>query len=254
MRPTKIIDATVDQLDSAKESANYLMQEQMRITEMDLFYSDNLEEIEQGIRKLNDYSNKSWLLSAILLYSLIYDKELYTKSGLSWAEYSTQSRQRLGLDPRDISEQLSAARFFVKYHKSLERKKFDPIGSKSKLASAELALELSGSIEETVKHLVNDTVQEFKAWYSGFKQKVLLPDMYKRDDIEFSNNHFKIGGIEAVKISDEIPQADKMRLEKCMKAIFEAFENGYEPAVIPVYDDKEAKRLVRLRDKDRQSR
>lgn len=254
MRITKAIDATVDQLDSAKESANYLMQEQMRITEMDLFYSDNLEEIEQGIKKLNDYSNKSWLLSSILLYSLIYDKELYTKSGLSWAEYSIQSRQRLGLDPKDISEQLSAARFFIKYHKSLERKNFDPVGSKGKLASAELALELSGSIEETVTHLVNDTLQEFKSWYSGFKQKVLLPDMYKRDDIEFSNNHFKIGGIEAVKISDEIPQADKMRLEKCMKAIFEAFENGYEPAVIPVYDDKEAKRLVRLRDKDRQSR
>jgi len=255
MRATKPIDATVDQLDSAKETANFLMQDNLHTTELELFYTDNLPEIETGIKKLNDFSSKSWLLSSLLLYSLIYDKELYRQSGLDWAEYASQSRQRLGLEQRDISDQLSTARFFIKYHKALERKHFNPAGCNSKLAKAELAVELSGSAEDTINHLINDTYQDFKDWYQSFKpQKRLLYSDYKRDDIEYTDSHFKIGGVEAVKISEEIPEADRIRLQRCMKTIFEAFANGYEPAVIPVYDNKEAKRLIHLRDKDRQNR
>ena len=85
-RVNKIIDATVDEVEAAKETAVVLMQGNTSVDALDLFYNDNLEFIENGNRNLNDYSNKAWLLSSILLYTLIYNKGLYVQSGLSWNE------------------------------------------------------------------------------------------------------------------------------------------------------------------------
>lgn len=255
-RTNKIIDASVDEIESAKESAVSLIQESVPVDAIDLFYVDDLEYIENGIKKLNDYSNKSWLLSSILLFTLIYDKGLYKQSNLSWEEYSKKARERLGLDPRDITEQLSAARFFIKNRAELERNGFNPVGNNRKLARAELATELCGNVHEVIKHLVKDTWSVYNAWYQSFKPSKALPKPTEnaRDDIEYKGNKFTINGIEAVKISDDIPQEEKLRLQKYMKAIFEAIANGYEPAITPVYDKKEAAVLTRLRDKYRQGK
>ena len=231
MRTTKPIDATVDELENAKETALSLLKENVSQTAMDLFYTESLEELETGIRQLNDFSSKSWLLSALLLYTLIYNKEIYSQSGLPWAEYAKQSRERLGIDQRDITEQLSAARFFIQNHKSLERKGFDPRGSNLKLARAELALELTHDKDAVMEHLVNDTTRDFKVWYQGYKQTKAVPAQseYKRSDIGYKDNKFTIGGREAVKVSDEIPEADREKLEGFMKTIFEAMARGYKP-------------------------
>lgn len=125
-RTNKTIDASIDEVESAKETAVALISNSTTPDALSLFYTEDLHEIEAGIKKLNDFSNKSWLLSSILLYTLIYNKNLYLQSGLGWADYSKQARERLGLDPRDITEQLSAARFFILNHEELERAGFEP--------------------------------------------------------------------------------------------------------------------------------
>lgn len=255
-RTNKIIDASINEVESAKETAVALMANSTDINALDLFYTENLEEIENGIKKLNDYSNKSWLLSSILLYTLIYSKDLYLQSGLGWADYSKQARERLGLDPRDITEQLSAARFFIMNHGALERAGFNPVGNNRKLARAELATDLCGDVNLTIQHLVSDTWQEYNDWYSSFKIKKALPatNDKARNDLKFENNKFTINGIEAVKIADDIPESDKVRLTEYMREIFEAIQQGYEPAIVPVYDKKEASVLPRLRDRYRQGK
>ena len=191
-----------------------------------------------------------------MLYTLVYDKELYTQSGLDWAEYSKQARERLGLDPRDITEQLSAARFFIKNHNELERAGFNPIGNNRKIARAELATELCGDVHEVIKHLVSDTWQQYKDWYASFKlKKAIKDDNYKkRTDLLINGNTFIIGDIEAVKIADNIPEQDKERLNSYIKQIFEAMQKGEELAIVPVYDKKEAAIMPRLRDKYRQGK
>ena len=252
----KVIDVTTDEIEEAKQTAVALIGENNSKTAMDLFFCNNLADIENGIKQLNEFSSKSWLLSAILLYTLIFNNDLYAQSGLSWAEYAKQSRERLGMEQRDISEQISGARFFIRYNKTLQRAKFNPVGASSKIAKAELALELSGSLTDTVKHLVNDTFSDFRAWYQSFKPSKALPKLNEnvRDDIGYKGNKFTINGVEAVKISDDIPPEEKVRLQKYMKIIFESIANGYEPAIIPVYDKKEASVLERLRDKHRQGK
>lgn len=253
MRTNKIIDASIDEVESAKETAITLIQDNAPLDVMDLFYDDDLEMIEKGIKQLNDYSNKSWLLSSILLYTLIYNKGLYEQSGLSWAEYSMASRERLGLEQRDITEQLSAARFFIINHEELERRGFNPVGNNRKLARAELATELCGDVHEVITHLISDTWAEYNEWYSSFKQKKAIPEI-KREDIQIRNKKFYIGNNEAIKISADIQEQDKTRLEKYITEIFEILQSGNEPAIISVYDDKEARALNKLRDKYRQKK
>lgn len=255
MRVTPTIDATVDEVDRAKETAISLIGSTPSKETMELFYCENLVDIENGIKNLNEFSNKTWILSSILLFTLVYNNELYTQSGLTWQEYAKQSRERLGIDQRDITEQLSAARFFIKYHKALERAGFSPNSANRKLARAELALSLSNSIDDTINHLVNDTWSEFKEWYTTFKDKKLIsPTEYKRTDIDIQKSKVYINGVEAVTVSDNIPVQDKERIEKYIVQIFETLRQGYEPAIVSVYDEKEASLLPKLRDKHRQGR
>ena len=255
-RTNKIIDATTDEVQIAKESAIALVQGSVvQQTAEDLFYTDNLEEVERGLKSLNEFSNKAWLLSAIILYTVIYNNDLFLQSGLTWEEYSKQSRERIGIEQRDISEQLSASRFYIQHHAELERQGFDPSGNNRKLARAELATELSGDVHAVIEHLVKDSWTEFKEWYSSFKVKQIEPpDDIKRHDIDIKGNKVYIQGIEAVKISDKIPPNDKDKIELYIKQIFECLQLGYEPAIMQTMDTKEANVLVKLQKKYRLDR
>lgn len=256
-RTNKIIDASVDEVQIAKESAIALVKDSfVQQTAEDLFYTDNLEEVEHGLKNLNEFSNKAWLLSSIILYTIIYNNELYAQSGLSWKEYSKQSRERIGIEQRDISEQLSASRFYIQHHDEMERQGFDCSGNHRKLARAELATELSGDVHAVIKHLVKDSWTEFKDWYSSFKSQkaITSPTDIVRPDIDIKGKKVYIQGIEAVKISEKIPEQDKVRIEKYIGRIFEALRKGYEPAIVDCYDEREARNLVNLRDKYRQKK
>lgn len=255
-RKNKVIDASVDEVQVAKESAIALVKDSViQQSAEDLFYTDDLETVEHGLKSLNEFSNKAWLLSSIILYSIIYNNELYTQSGLAWEEYSKQARERIGLDQRDISEQLSSARFYIQHYEELERQGFDASGNHRKLARAELATELSGDVHAVIKHLVKDSFPEFKEWYSSFKEITIeAPTDIKRPDIDIRGKKVYIQGIEAVKISDKIPEGDKERIEKYIGQIFDAMRKGLEPAIVQCYDKKEASVLPKLRDKYRQGK
>lgn len=251
----RTINASIDEIESAKETAVALMANTSNQNTLDLFYTEKLDDIENGIKNLNNFSTTSWLMSAILLYTLIYNKGLYIQSGLSWSEYSKQSKKRIGLDYHELSEQLSVARFFIKHHQALERAGFTPIGNNRKLSRAELATELCGDVNLTIQHLVNDTWKDFFDWYNSYRIKE-LPEKNdnSRNDIQITNNKFIINGVEAVTISDSISESDKNRITEYVKQIFEVLQQGYEPAIISVYDRKEASILPHLRDKYRQGK
>lgn len=253
-RTNRTIDATVDQIDEAKQTALALLDDSpMQRTIDSLFYEKDLKVIESGIKRLNDFSNKSWLLSALLLHSIVYDKGLYSQSGLDWAAYSASARERFGLDQREISEQLSAARFFVKHHNALIRYGWNPNVPRHNLSTAELAYDLCGNIDEVISHLVSDSMRGFRDWYQSFKKqkKLGVQSEFIRNDIEIKKGKCYIGKVEAVKVSDKIPESDRVRLQEYIEQIFEAWRHGDELAIVPVYDKKEAAIIPRLRDKYR---
>ena len=128
---------------------------------------------------------------------------------------------------------LSASRFFIQHHAELERQGFDPSGNNRKLARAELATELSGYVHAVIKHLVADSWTEFKDWYSSFKVKAIQsPADIKRPDIDIKGKKVYIQGIEAVKVSDKIPQGDKERIENYIEKIFDAIKKGLETVIV----------------------
>ena len=256
MRVTRTIDATEEEIEEAKTSAVNLVEQKSESSSlMDLFYTENLDELECGIKNLNHFVSGAWLLSSILLYTLIFDHELYRQSGLDWFHYSMESRERLGMDNHDITEMLGAARFFIKNHKALEQKGFKVEGNRGKLARAELAEKLCGNTEEVIDHIVSDTKREFKEWYQSFKKKKLpaKPDS-RRDDIRVESGRFIIGDEDAVTVSEKISESDRERLNGYIKAIFETLRDGYEPAIVAVYDKKEAAVLPKLHDRHRRGK
>ena len=213
MRVTRTIDDSAKDVESAKKTALALCGNN---SVSELLKSDNLEEIENGIKFLNDFSAKCWLLSAILLYTKVFNKELYTQSGLDWTHYSRQARERLGLEKVDITNQLAAARFFIKYHRELTKAGFDPKNSNRKLARAEFALKLCGDSDTTIQHIVSDTAEDFIRWYSGFK----------------TGKKNKLVG-ELVTISDKLPKKEAKRLSKYIESVLEIVRAGKEPLITP---------------------
>jgi hypothetical protein len=226
-----------------------------------LFYETDLNEIENGIKRLNEYASKCWLASAITLYTVVYDHKVYEQSGLTWEEYLRESRNRLSIDSHEVCEQLSSARFFIRYHKKLKEAGWNPVGSGRKLARAECALELTGDIDETINHIVNDSVRDFQAWYTSFKPVKELPPNPKKlakshqiKNVDYTDGVLKIDGVNALSVNNEIDSVDKAKLETYIKKIAESLKNGYEPAIVPCYDENEAKTMIRLRDKNRQGK
>ena len=244
-----------DQVEQAKNAVVELTKQNANINALDLFYSEDLIEIEKGIRQLNEYSSKCWILSAIALYTLIYDKSIYTQSGLDWQTYQKQAKERLGLDPREISEQLSGARFFIANRVKLINSGWTTSTPNKNLARGILATELSGSLDDTVYHIVNDSTRAFTDWYQSFKMIPNQPEPEdKRPDITFTKNNVQVNGVNVVTISDQLPEQERTQLERYLTQIYTALKHGEIPAIVPVYDDKEAKNLINLRDKYRQKK
>lgn len=249
-----IIDGTNDEFYKARETALSLVEN--KPVDIDtMFDYQSLEMVEIGIKNLNEYSDKCWLLSSILLYSLVYDKQMYTQSGLMWEDYVADSKKRLGMERRDISESLSSARFFINHYDALVRAGWTPNGSSRKLARAELAYEVCGSYDDVIQHLVNDSWREFKDWYSSFKTLPPTQEVEdKRPDIVIKNHVITINNVKAVTISDDLPSEERIKLENYLEQIYNTIKRGDVPAIIPVYDEKEEKALLRLRDKNRQGK
>jgi len=122
------------------------------------------------------------------------------------------------------------------------------------LARAEFALELCGDIDAVVQHVCNDSVRQFKDWYQSFKLAEIPQVEDKRPDITVSRGSVKINGVKAVTISEEIPQEEKAFIESCLEKIYKSIKAGEVPAIVSVYDETEAKNLIKLRDRNRRGK
>lgn len=220
---------------------------------VDIFNSHNLEEIENGIRQLNEFSSKCWILSALALYTLVYDKNLYEQSGLDWITYQRQAKQRLGLDPRDVSEQLSGAKFFIANRVRLINAGWTTAVPNQSLARGLMAYGLSGDLDATIEHMIHDTQKGFREWYQSFRA-IPATTADARPDIVITKTGVKINGIDAVRVSDALPVNEKAKINHYLEQIFTALKNGEVPAIVPVYDETEAKNLINLRDRYRQKK
>jgi len=218
---------------------------------------ESLEAVEEGIRKLNDASNSAWLLSSLLLYQCVYDKKLFSQSGIDdWEDYVFNAKKRLGMSRLQVSRHLTAAKFFIEYNDKLMEKGYKPRVFQS-LAFAYNAIKATGDVDAVIDHMINDSAHEFEDWFRSFKEVKKLDAPQSdliRDDIMVTEDSVYIAGQSLFEVGDDIPEDEKKKFMTLISQVYAAVKDGYEPAIIPVYDENEAKTLVKLRDKDRQSR
>ncbi len=187
----------------------------------------SLSELEKSIKKLNEQVSAVWFITSLAIYSVVYDGELYSESGLRWKDYRKQTRDRFGMDHQEFSEALSAGKFIAEYGKELFAAGWKPERSMRKLARANLALSVCGDPTLVIDHLVNDQWIEFKAWYGGLKQKLIpgpdkKPGSSKNRVIEFKRGKVFVNGVEPVVIAEGIPAGDRKEIEKLIAEYYRA--------------------------------
>jgi len=181
----------------------------------DLFEFSGLEDFEGKIRKLNEQTSAAWFVEALAIYGILYDNEVYAESGLTWKQYKSETRKRLGLDYRDFTEYFAAGKFLYDHGKELFAAGFDPYRANRKLARARLALKLCGDASLVIDHLVKDQWEEFYAWYSGLKELAIEgPVTKKRRKIVIENGRVTINGKEPIRISKTVPEKERKDIEK----------------------------------------
>ena len=229
MRTNKTIEISSKELAAAKQTASMLVYDSSVKKIADVFNVKSLDEAEEKIKTLTDFSNKTWLLSSILLYTLIYSDRLYRQSGLDWNSYMARARERIGLEQRDISQMLSSARFFILYNRQLVEAGWTPSNKASTLKYAELALSLCGDLDLTISHLISDTWDEFKKWYSSYKTP--KNNLVEQENFSYSRGKFLYSGEEAVTISKSIPPYQRGTIRDCLKEVFSILKSGGIPVV-----------------------
>ena len=88
-----IVNESLSVLEQAKESAKEILESEKPYLES-IFDGKTLVEVESGIKNLNNYSEKCYIASALALYSIIYDQQLYTESWINLGRiYKTNKRK-----------------------------------------------------------------------------------------------------------------------------------------------------------------
>lgn len=231
--------------EAIEEAANVALQlsNQSEVPDITkVMQSGNLETVENGIRTLNDFADRCWLLSSVMLYTIIYSNNLYEQSGLTWTEYIKESKQRLHLEPYELSSRLSSARFFIAHNKLLVEQGWTPQGNAEKMRFAEKAAEVSGSIEETVEHLCTDSKRGFREWYKS-KETIETREKAKPDNITLMKNHVLINGIPAVSVSSKINEDDAEDYNKYIQEIFRILKEGRYPVILEAKSREEAEKM-----------
>ncbi len=187
---------------------------------------ESLSELEDGIKRINDQTSAAWFIISLAIYSVIYDGELYTSSGLTWRQYRSETRERFGMDYQDFSEALSAGKFIQEHGRELFAAGWKPERSMRKLARANLALKICGDPSMVIDHLVNDQWIDFKAWYAGLKN-TLIPGPIDKSQvsqgqrvIEIKRGKILIDGVEPVTIADTVPADEKKELLDLIRAFY----------------------------------
>lgn len=97
--------------------------------------SNNLADLEQGIRAAKKVGDMAWYVIACALTKIL-DGGLYAQTGLSKDKYKLQIRARLGIDARKLSDFLTAGRFLVQHGQKLIDRGWQPEGMESKIRIA----------------------------------------------------------------------------------------------------------------------
>lgn len=258
------------------ETVQPLIKEERREYSLDFYRSQNLNEIEAGIRETQNGIQAASLAIALAIVR-IDNMALYAQAKYrSFPDYLRQSDTRLNMPKQTVSDLKKIGETYLKNRSALQRIGFKEEGNLHKLRYLEMALQKHDPAE-VFKRLKSESFRNFKDFAEGSERsdsqryhepqdftlsatkegialdgKPLLsfdPDLPETDRKGISNavkDYYRIvrGNLKSITFEVASEEEEK-EIARHLSTIYKIKETGDTPCIVGVYDTGEAKAIKR---------
>ena len=215
---------------------------------LDFGRSDNLEEIEAGIKETARGLN--WANLAICLAFAKIDREaLYAQAGYkSYLQYLDQAEDRIDMSRKSMSDYKRMGEAYLDHKPELQLAGFQPEGHLNKLRYLEQALKAHGP-DEVFQRIANDPFRRFRDYATGgspSERSDVEPMMQYLPDIQITPERIVVDGKNILNFPGDLDERTKGELTDYLKQIYEVRAAGNRPYVLNVYDEQEATAVERF--------
>lgn len=223
---------------------------------LDFVHSNNLEEIEAGIKET--IRGVSWAnLTLCLAFAKIDGEALYVQAGYkSYLQYLDQAEERVSMPRQTISDYKRMGETYLKYKADLQLSGFKEEGNLHKLRFLERALELHNP-DEVFKRIANDSFRGFKDYAAGgspSERPDSRPVRQYIPEIHITPKRIMVDGRNILNFSRDLDERTREELTDYLKKIYEVRAAGNRPYVLNVYDEQEAQAVERYLQRYRRSK
>lgn len=203
--------------------------------EVDFIDSDDLEQIEAGIRRVEATTDLLALIQGIAVVK-IEREGLWRQGGYETLQgYRTAQNERLGLPRQTLSNRRKMAEGYLDNRKLLARVSLD--GHLTKLALLSEAIRVHGDRREVLSHFKADTYREFRDWVRPALPRPELPEV----ELRIRGDSVFLDGVEALSFGAELPAERRTLIADQLRAAARAWAGSCLAHVVPCYDEGEAR-------------
>ena len=233
--------STIENIPLTEKYAPYIRQDRpIPDYSLDFISSEDLEEIEDGIRETLRGVDTANLAIAITI-AKIDQLALYAQSGCkSYLEYLDTAEDRLNMSRQTISDYKRIGETYLQYKSKLQEAGFQEEGNLHKLRYLRLALS-NHRASDVFKRIVSLSFRKFLDYARGPSERSDIPDL----EIKITSQKIMIDGINILNFDPELDIHVKEELGGYLKQIYKIRATGNVPHIINVYDDDEARAVER---------
>lgn len=201
---------------------------------LDFLYSDNLEEIENGIKQAYLGVEASILVIALAIVK-IEREALYIQAGYtSLTDYLNNSELRLKMPKQTVTTYKRIGEAYLKYKNELQKYGFIETGNLNKLRYLEAALEKHEDKNAVFKMLNTATFREFLEFAKAEpQQEKYIPRT------EINGSDILIDGVKAISIPETLDENLRQEIQNLIIEFFRIKKSGNIPYLVETYDKGE---------------
>lgn len=214
---------------------------------LDFLYSNDLEEIEEGIKETFQGVNFA-SLGICLAFAKIDREALYLQAGhKSYLQYLDQAEDRFNMSRQAMSDYKRIGETYLDHKADLQLSGFKEEGHLHKLRYLERALELHKP-EEVFRRIANDSLRGFIEYATGgsSERSDRKPGLQYIPEIRITAKRIVVDGKNILNFSRDLDERIKEELIDYLKQIYEVRATGNHPYILNVYDEQEARAVERF--------
>jgi hypothetical protein len=212
-------------------------------TRLDYLYSEDLEEIEDGIKETARGIDTASLAIALAI-AKIDQLALYIQVGYkSYLEYIKAADTRLNMPAQTVSDYKRIGETYIQYRERLQKAGFQEEGNLHKLRYLELALKHHNP-REVFRRLTSDSFRRFKEFATnGGPSERSDEEADYEPEVRVTPTQIKIDGKNVLKLDKNLDERVRNELAEYLKSIYTIKASGNTALVIDVYDTREIRAI-----------